>query len=184
MVLPSTLHWSCWHIVSSNLMPLWSAVYILMSIQSESSLLSWCSASWLYVSLPTFQISCCAWTLRQLSRNWQSSTEVNHISNKSQSNRVKIHLARYVECSSKAGKYEIQSVQSFLRRKMTLFWSSASHAFTQFYFSPFCNAQHILRSVSAAGWDTWIWWSNAWKCTTSSRDGKPCLRDYELGCTI
>jgi hypothetical protein len=31
-----SLHWSCWHIVSSNLMPLWSVVYILMSIQSHS----------------------------------------------------------------------------------------------------------------------------------------------------
>ncbi len=128
------------------------------------------------MNLRTLQISWCAWTLRQLSRNWQSNTEVNHINNKSQSNRVKIHSARYVECSSEAGKYEIQSVQSFFRRKMTLFWSSASHAFTQFYFSPFSNAQHIL-NVSAAGWDTWIWWSNAWKCTTSSRNGKPHLRD-------
>jgi hypothetical protein len=52
---------------------------------------------------------------------------------------------------------------------MTLFWSSASCAFTQFYFSPFGNAQHILNDF-AVGWDTWIWWSNARKCTTSSRN--------------
>jgi hypothetical protein len=74
-------------------------------------------------------------------KNRQSNTEANRINNKSQSNRVKIHLARYVECSSEAGKYEIQSVQSFFKRKMTLFWSYASHAFTQFYFFPFGNAQ-------------------------------------------
>jgi hypothetical protein len=48
------------------------------------------------------------------------------------------------------------------------------------HFIPF---QHAL-SVAAAGWDTWVWWSNAWKRTTSSRDGKLDSRDYELGCPI
>jgi hypothetical protein len=47
----------------------------------------------------------------------------------------------------------------------------------------FIPPQHAL-SVAAAGWDTWVWWSSAWKRTTSSRDGKLDSRDYELGCPI
>ncbi len=40
----------------------------------------------------------CAWMKpRQLSRNLQSSREINHISNRSHSNRVRTHLVRYVD---------------------------------------------------------------------------------------